>query len=214
MEEIVCVLDKSGSMGAVREDARSGFNTFVKVVKEQLAVRDANLTLVWFDHEWQVGFEGRLSEFKPLKSYPIGGMTALLDGIGKTIAHVGRRFSHEHPEKVILAVLTDGHENSSKEFTTQTVSALIQEHREKYGWDVVFLAADQDAWDDSHNTRKGLDYSATVESRRRLLINKRVIDVKILMRLIEEATYGYTGPCPACGYWEPNGCGDLNCPRR
>lgn len=26
--------------------------------------------------------------------------------------------------------------------------------------------------------------------------------------------YGYQGPCPRCGYYEPNGCGDLHCPRR
>lgn len=180
MEEIVCVLDKSGSMGSVREDARSGLNAFVK---DQLEVRDANLTVVWFDHEWRVGYEGKLSAFQSLDVYPIGGMTALLDAVGKTIAHVGRRFSHEHPEKVILAVLTDGHENSSKEYTTQTVADLIKEHREKYGWGVVFLGADQDAWDaaqhmgfekgttvsyDSADTRKGFsDYSATVRSLRR-----------------------------------------------
>jgi hypothetical protein len=25
---------------------------------------------------------------------------------------------------------------------------------------------------------------------------------------------GWYGPCPKCGYWEPNGCSDLHCPRR
>ena len=37
--------------------------------------------------------------------------------------------------------------------------------------------------------------------------------MKILQELIRQATEWY-GPCPACGYWEPNGCADLHCPRR
>ena len=49
------------------------------------------------------------------------GMTALLDAIGITIDSVGKRLSEtpedERPEKVIIAITTDGEENSSREYT-------------------------------------------------------------------------------------------------
>lgn len=179
MEEIICVLDKSGSMGAVRDDAKNGFNAFVE---DQLKVRDAQLTVVFFDHTFQVAHEGRLSEFKPLERWPVEGMTALLDAIGKTFAHVNPRLAREKPEKVIMAILTDGHENSSQEYTMRQIADTIKEHRDKYGWEVIFLAADQDAWGvaqhmgiakqdtqsyDSVDTKKGFaNYSASVTSRR------------------------------------------------
>lgn len=143
MQEIICVLDKSGSMYSVREEAISGLNSFLE---EQKKVGEANLTLVWFDNGFSIGYEGLLSEAPPVEEWPNGGMTSLRDAIGKTFAHVHDRFSREHPEKVVMAILTDGQDNTSHEFTIEAVKSLIDEHEDKYGWDVVFLAANQDAW--------------------------------------------------------------------
>lgn len=143
MQEIICVLDKSGSMQTVAGDAVGGFNKFLA---DQQAVGNANLTVIWFDDKFTVGFEGKIAEMQPLQSWPSGGSTALTDSIGKTFGHVKDRFSREKPEKVIMAILTDGEENASREFTKEKVADLIKEHQEKYAWDVIFLAADQDAW--------------------------------------------------------------------
>jgi Mg-chelatase subunit ChlD len=143
MQEIVCVLDKSGSMQSVKSDAVGGFNKFIYDQKE---IGRANLTLIWFDDSFEVSYEGDLDMFNEVKSWPNGGMTALTDAIGKTFNHVRERFTNESPEKVILCILTDGEENASKEFTSEAVKKLIEEHQSKYGWSVVFLAADQDAW--------------------------------------------------------------------
>lgn len=143
MQEIICVLDKSGSMGVVADDAVGGFNAFLD---EQKKIGDANLTVVWFDTGFEVGYSGSIMDAVPLKSWPRGTMTALTDAMGKTFNHVKDRFSKEQPETVVMAILTDGHENASVEFTKEAVAALIKEHQDKYGWEVVFLAADQDAW--------------------------------------------------------------------
>lgn len=142
-QEIICLLDKSGSMDSVKEDAKGGFNTFLK---DQKKLGEANLTVIWFDHSFKVEYEGLLSKMKPIKEWPVEGMTALHDAIGKTFEHVSPRFSKESPEKVILAILTDGAENSSRSFSKEDVAELIKHHQEKYGWTVIFLAADQDAW--------------------------------------------------------------------
>jgi uncharacterized protein YegL len=143
MQEIICVLDRSGSMQTVKTDAVAGFNRFLS---DQQKLGEANLTLVWFDDSFDVSYEGHLSEARQLNLWPNGGFTALTDAIGKTFSHVRERFNKEKPEKVILAILTDGQENASREFSKQHVADLIKEHQEKYNWTVIFLGADQDVW--------------------------------------------------------------------
>lgn len=143
MQEIICVLDTSGSMQSVADDAVGGYNDFLD---QQQEIGEANLTVINFATGFDVKYEGKLSKADHIDHWPAFGMTALFDAIGKTFEHVKERFTAEEPETVILAIMTDGHENSSKEFTTEAVKALITEHEEKYGWNVIFLAADQDAW--------------------------------------------------------------------
>lgn len=179
MDEIICVLDKSGSMGLCQDDALHGFNRFID---DQLAINDARLTVIFFDDTFEVSYEGKLSGYKKLDRWPVRGMTALFDAIGKSIAHVAERFSKEKPKKVILGVLTDGHENASKEYSSKQIADMVKAHTEKYGWKVLFLAADQSAWDTaqglnipqsntfdykSSDTRKGFDtYSSAIASHR------------------------------------------------
>jgi uncharacterized protein YegL len=143
MQELICILDKSGSMQAVANDAVHGFNSFLK---SQKAIGEANLTVVMFDDKFEVAYEGLLSKGKKLKQWPNGGTTALYDAIGKTIEHVRERFSQEQPEKVIMAIMTDGEENSSQQFNKDQIASELKEHQDKYGWDVIYLAANQDAW--------------------------------------------------------------------
>lgn len=179
MEEIIVVLDKSGSMQAVANDAKEGYNAFLK---EQQEIGEANLTVIYFDNGFNVEYEGKLANAKPLKSWPNGGSTALFDAIGKAFNHVKDRFSKEKPEKVIMAIQTDGEENSSREFTSEVVAGLIKEHEDKYGWNVIFLSAGLDAANtavalnikaantfayDANKTRDAMGlYSSTVASYR------------------------------------------------
>lgn len=142
-EEIICVLDMSGSMYSVADDALGGFQEFIK---EQKTLGDPNITVIWFDHSFEVGYEGKLADFSAPNEWPANGMTALNDAIGKAFNHVSKRFDEEKPERVTMAILTDGEENNSKEFTKTMVGDLIKDHQDNYGWDVIFLAADQDAF--------------------------------------------------------------------
>ena len=82
-------------------------------------------------------------------TYVPAGMTALLDAVGRTIDAVGQRLSDtpeaERPGKVIVAILTDGLENASKDYSRGKVSEMIQHQRDVYKWEFIFLAANQDA---------------------------------------------------------------------
>jgi len=46
---------------------------------------------------------------------------------------------------VLCIIMTDGEENSSKEYTRKKVFSLIKA-KEKDTWSFVYLGADQDAW--------------------------------------------------------------------
>lgn len=142
MQEIICVLDGSGSMSTVAGDALGGFNQFLE---DQKAIGPANITIVWFDDVVDILPTAMLSDTKPLSKWRVGGSTALYDAIGKAFSHVSERFSKEKPEKVILAIQTDGYENSSKEYTQASVKALIEDHESKYGWTVLYMGAGLDS---------------------------------------------------------------------
>jgi hypothetical protein len=83
------------------------------------------------------------------KDYFVGGSTALLDAIGKTINKIGNAHKHtseEHrADKVMFVITTDGMENASKEYDYRKIKKMIEHQKEKYGWEFIFLGANIDA---------------------------------------------------------------------
>jgi len=138
--EIICIIDRSGSMALLRQDAIGGFNTFLE---EQKKLPDpACVTLVLFNHEYKLMFEKKpLVDVAPLDgvTYVPSGTTALLDAIGRTLDREG------HEDKGIVLVLTDGLENSSSDYTRDRVKELIKKYEAK-GWQIHYAAANQDAF--------------------------------------------------------------------
>ena len=152
--QIACVIDRSGSMASVQNDAIGGLNTFLKEQKQLPGKCDIHMVL--FDHEYLVHYSGDIQdaqEFDATTFVPRGS-TALLDAIGRTIIDVGSKLDalveDEKPEKVIITILTDGFENVSNEFSKKSVSELIKQQQDKYQWEFVFLAADEKAIQDAH----------------------------------------------------------------
>jgi hypothetical protein len=150
LTEIAYVLDRSGSMQSLASDAIGGFNSFLASQKE-LEGR-ANFTLVLFDHEYLVIHKSVDIRNVPelnTHTYVPRGQTALLDAVGRTIDDLGAHLAHlpepQRPAKVIVAIFTDGLENASRVYTTERLAASIQHQQEKYNWEFLFLAANQDA---------------------------------------------------------------------
>lgn len=150
LTEIAYVLDRSGSMASLATDAIGGFNAFLQSQK-QVPGR-ANFTLVLFDHEYQTVHKSVDIQHVPdldERTYVPRGSTALLDAVGRTIddlgAHLARLPEDQRPGKVIVAIFTDGLENASRVFTTERLAESIKHQQEKYSWEFLFLAANQDA---------------------------------------------------------------------
>ena len=124
--DIVCIIDASGSMNAMKAEAIGGFNSFL--AKQQELQGKATLSLIFFDHEYMPQFMGRdIQEARPLndKSYVPRGTTALLDAIGRSIEDEKRRINNlpeeDRPGKIIFMILTDGQENSSQDYRVTVV---------------------------------------------------------------------------------------------
>lgn len=154
--EIAFILDRSGSMQSMTRAAISGFNEFLKA--QQSTFDDhgqpipATFTLILFDHEYlAVHNRQDIQTARPLtlETYVPRGNTALLDAIGRTIDHIGNELATtpeaDRPAKVIIAILTDGEENSSQLFSMADINQRITQQTEKYQWEFMFLGANQDA---------------------------------------------------------------------
>lgn len=150
LTELVFILDKSGSMSPLTDDTIGGFNSLLDKQKNEEG--DALVTTVLFNHEIQV-LHNRMpiENVSPItkRDYLASGMTSLLDAIGSTIDHIKNEHiitpKEERPEKVMFVIITDGAENSSKEYSIKQVKNLINTCKELLGWEFLFLGANIDA---------------------------------------------------------------------
>ena len=146
----VVVLDRSGSMNSIRDDAMGGLNSYVEEQKKEKG--KATFSLIQFDDVYgdpQYWLKD-IQDVEPLtkETYIPRSMTALLDAIGKTVAKVRElRASGEMEGKVQFVIQTDGGENASREFTTTDAVKNLVDAVEKEGWgDFIFLGANIDAF--------------------------------------------------------------------
>ncbi len=148
--ELVFILDRSGSMSGLEKDTIGGFNSMLAKQKELDS--ECRITTVLFDQQYTLLHDRiDIRAVSPMteKEYYVRGCTALLDAIGITIqklVQVQKNTAEEYrAEKVMFVIITDGEENSSREYSVDRVKAMIKHEKEKYGWEFVFLGANIDA---------------------------------------------------------------------
>lgn len=150
LTDIICIVDKSGSMGRVKHDTIGGFNEFLDRQKKEDG--DANFTLVLFDTKHILVHNGtsiQNVEHLNENTYCPNGWTALYDAVGIGIdATIERRETiseNERAANVIIAILSDGEETGhSKEYNRKDIFRKIDEQKEN-GWEFIFLGANQEA---------------------------------------------------------------------
>ena len=169
LTEIAFVLDRSDSLSTVAESAVAGINAFLR--DQQAAPGRARFTLVLFDDEFLVPVDARpIAEVAPLDALTDEPRpsAALRDAIGRTVDGLGVRLAStaesERPGKVIVAILTGGHENASRKYTRHDIAGRIRHQREKYGWEFLFLGASQDALATAAAMNIGADSAATFQA--------------------------------------------------
>lgn len=151
LTEIIFLLDRSGSMSVMGDEPYQGYNKFIQQQNDP-SLGEANVTLVLFDSLVETLYTGvPISEVIPLtnKEYQSGGMTSLRDAIGSTFTETGKRLAaipeKDRPGKVIVCILTDGEDTSSKEYSTEQIKTIIQEQTAKYSWNIEFMGTTKES---------------------------------------------------------------------
>lgn len=142
------LLDRSGSMQSLWEEALSSVNAYAKELanKKDGPSVDSHVTLAVFDDQAGLQFDV-LRRKQPALHWDVvtdkdatpRGMTPLLDALVRIIALA----EADQPDKAVIVVMTDGQENASKEVTRDGVKAALDRVKAK-GWEVIFLGANFD----------------------------------------------------------------------
>ncbi|NCC76557.1 MAG: hypothetical protein EOM08_09005, partial [Clostridia bacterium] len=126
LTELVFILDKSGSMSGLETDTIGGFNAML--ARQKAVDGECRITTVLFDNRYELLHDRvEIAAVEPItdKDYCVGGSTALLDAIGRTIHKIGNAQKHTaedfRAEKVLFVIITDGEENASREYSSSLV---------------------------------------------------------------------------------------------
>ncbi len=163
LTHIYLLLDRSGSMQSIKTDTEGGFAAFVE--EQRRTPGECRVTLAQFDNHYDVVYVDRPIADVPALDLQPRGSTALLDAMGRSITDAGTKLAalpeDQRPHTVIVAIMTDGHENASQEWTHPAIKALVEQQTEQYGWQFLYMGADQDAIEVGRNIGIKPDHSVT-----------------------------------------------------
>ena len=149
------IVDRSGSMAGMERHVVSGYNEQLQAaqgIQRKYLDQEIIMGLRFFDQT--VG--NNIADFKvvdellPLSmhDYQLGGTTALLDAIGKSVYDIKTRFGHQianEETSVVIIVMTDGYENASRMYTYEDIRRMVTELEATEKWSFTFMGADLDA---------------------------------------------------------------------
>lgn len=156
LTELIFILDRSGSMYGLEKDTIGGYNSMLE--KQKNIQGECKITTVLFNHKTEV-IHNRvdMNEVRKLteKDYEVYGNTALLDAVGESIQNmisVERHTKEEYQaEKILFVIITDGMENSSREYSLSQIKSMIENQRKNYNWEFIFLGANIDSIETARN---------------------------------------------------------------
>lgn len=146
------IQDRSGSMQSVWDETLNGFKQFVKELRDNAAKDGVEylFSLTTFDTTIDT----------PLKAVPIAdvdvdilakfgprGSTALYDAVGATITNT--EDDRHGAAKIIVVVVTDGQENSSREWTKDRLHSSIEAKLNAGNWTFTYLGTQPETWADA-----------------------------------------------------------------
>ena len=156
VSEIICILDKSGSMQSLQMETIAGLNKFIKDQQQEEGL--CNFTLVQFNQDVTTTIKRQpiaTIECLTAASYQPDGYTALLDAVGSTLqTAMETQFflsNTQSPERVLVFIITDGMENASSLYTMDKVGQMIQNLSVNKGWEFQFFGANIDAFSEAGN---------------------------------------------------------------
>lgn len=149
IQEVVAIIDRSGSMSGKESDTIGGINSTIEELKSNKDNEIIKFSVKFFDHQENIKIRSLdIENVRPLniKDLMPRGQTALLDAMGSTISFfINKKICNPSSyDSCIIYIATDGYENCSKKFTHENIKNLIEEAK-KYSIEILYLGANQDA---------------------------------------------------------------------
>lgn len=146
------ILDESGSMSGLEKTSVDGVNETIQTIKssyEQLPEQEQLLTFVTFSSigdsfcrtKVKLTPISQVNDFKVSEYKPNGG-TPLYDTMGLTLTELEKEATES--DLVLVTIITDGYENTSRKYNAEGVKALV-ERLDKKDWVFTYIGANQDA---------------------------------------------------------------------
>jgi hypothetical protein len=153
---LVLILDASGSInrkgGSIKSAVVSSVN---KLIAEQRKLsEDCTVQLFQFNSSVRADEVKSLRDFHFSSSdYNTKGNTHLFDAVCEAFDRTGQYLAalpeDQRPQKVVVAIITDGLERGSQRFNRQAVVARVRHQTEAYNWQVCLLIGNYNASDEA-----------------------------------------------------------------
>lgn len=193
------IIDESGSMRSIYDQALTSINeTLADIRKAQTEFPEQSqyVSIVTFEGEGMEGVKTRRDRVPVAKvmdmtarDYRPGGCTPLYDAMGQAVSHLDACI--KDGDAVLVTVITDGYENSSREYSGAAVKALVANQREK-GWTFAYIGANQDAVEVARelNISNALNFDATPEGTMEMSFRLVKARKKFYERVNDSAVHG------------------------
>lgn len=145
---VAFLLDRTGSMADCKDETIKGFNGYIDELRSKKN-GEMRFTLTQFDsiavdivHDAvPLGSVDHLTN----ESYQPRASTPLYDAIGKTIRATEQKSGSKF--KVLFVTLTDGLENASSEWTSESIKKLMKEKEDNDHWTFAHIGVGANGWD-------------------------------------------------------------------
>ena len=147
----IVILDQSGSMGSIKQEAINGYNETLQTIKaaqiEHVETQNHFVTLVVFNGSSTKMVYDRVAcaEAAELnnETYRPDANTPLYDAMGSTLTNFRQKLDTTTDNRILVTIITDGQENASKEYTGQHIRKIVDELK-GLGWVFTYIGANHD----------------------------------------------------------------------
>lgn len=166
------ILDESGSMYSIERQAVTSINETIQTAKASQAAHPESRQFVSLISFSGSGMEGvkvirdraaadQMQEIAPGEYHPCG-CTPLYDAMGFAITSLDKCI--QAGDSVLVTIITDGMENSSRVYSRRAIAELVEGQRKK-GWTFAYIGANQDSVEVARemNITNALNFDATAD---------------------------------------------------
>jgi hypothetical protein len=154
---IAFLMDETGSMASMGSEPIQGANKFYKTQKDVASENDLEVysTLAFFSEDVRYKHSNKkIDEVNLIEDgeYIPDGMTALHDSIHDFVNNIRSEIKGmERETDVVLIILTDGLDNSSKKYNHKHTKTLLETLKDEDKWVIIYLGANHDVFTTATN---------------------------------------------------------------